>query len=99
MCIAQFGIPFPVFSKKAATPSSSSAKGVDAPCTAPFFAAKRVKSRKQANAQCVYIAVESMWCMKLPGGDAQATSQSVQVPVITLLEDVSLGDELIVQEE
>ena len=37
--------------------------------------------------------------MKLPGGDAQATSQSVQVPVITLLEDVSLGDELIVQEE
>ena len=93
-----FWIPFPLFSKKAAMPSSSSAKGVDAPCVAPFFAAKRVKTGKQANAQCVYIAVESMWCMKVPGGDAQATNQAVQVPVIKLIEDVSVGDELVVQE-
>ena len=90
-----FWIPCPVFSRKA----PHLAKGVDAPCTAPFFAAKRVKSRKQANAQCVYIAAESMWCMKLLGGDAEATSQSVQVPVIHLIEDVSVGDELVVQEE
>ena len=73
-----------------------SSKGVDAPCAAPFLAARRVKARKQANAHCLYMAVDSMWCVKLQGGDAEATSHSSLVSVIHLIDDVSVGDELVV---